>query len=422
MRILARARRSRDRRLRFDILRSSIQYRLYREEGLAQIRSRSGRERLVELFGLTVPVRSVFVSVMAAGTLLSGCASERAADNTPPLDPQQARALIDESLPPGVSDRTSWVADIYEGFTVQGLVPTRPNVCAVVAVIEQESSFRVNPPVPRLGAIAWKEIDSRAERVGVPAVLVHSALALHSSNGRTYSERIDAARTEKDLSDIYEDFVGSVPLGKRVFAEWNPVRTRGPMQVNIAFAEAYASVRPYPYPVKSSIADEVFTRRGSLYFGIAHLFAYQPPYDAYLYRFADFNAGQYASRNAAFQSAVSRASGTDVVTDGALLPHDGGAHGPGGTELALRTLAGRLDMSQDAIHGALEQGKTRDFERTQLYERVFALADRAAKRRLPRAIVPTIKLHGPKISRSLTTGWYAQRVNGRFQQCLGKVR
>ena len=369
---------------------------------------------------MTVSLRSVFVSVLAAGALLSGCASERPADNTPPLDPQQARVLIDESLPPGVADRTGWIDDIYEGFTVQGLVPTRPNVCAVVAVIGQESSFRVNPPVPRLGVIAWKEIDSRAEQVGVPAMLVHSALALRSPNGRTYGERIDVARTEKDLSDIYEDFIGSVPLGKRLFADWNPVRTRGPMQVNIAFAEAYASVRPYPYPVKSSIADEVFTRRGSLYFGIAHLFAYQPPYDDYLFRFADFNAGQYASRNAAFQSAVSRASGVALVTDGALLPHDGGAHGPGGTEQALRTLAARLDMSEDAVHSDLEQGKTRDFERTQLYERVFALADRAAKRRLPRAIVPTIKLHGPKISRRLTTSWYAHRVNGRFQQCLGK--
>jgi hypothetical protein len=385
-----------------------------------RIHSPTGQERLAEVFALTVPLRSVFLAVAAAAALLTGCASERRADNTPALAPEQVRAFIDESLPPGVSDRAGWVTDIYDGFTVQGLEPTRPNVCAVVAVIEQESNFHVNPLVPRLGAIAWKEIDSRAERAGVPAVLVHSALALHSPNGRTYSDRIDAAKTEKDLSDIYEDFIASVPLGKRLFADWNPVRTRGPMQVNIAFAEAYASARPYPYSVKSSIADEVFTRRGSLYFGIAHLFAYQPPYDEYLYRFADFNAGQYASRNAAFQSAVSRASGIALVTDGALLPHDNDSNGPGGTELALRALAARLEMSDGAIRSALQKGKTGEFERTQLYERVFALAERAAKRRLPRAVVPTIKLHGPKISRRLTTSWYAHRVDGRFERCLGR--
>jgi hypothetical protein len=55
-----------------------------------------------------------------------------------------------------------------------------------------------------------------------------------------------------------------------------------------------------------------------------------------------------------------------------------------------------------------------------VYERVFALAERVAKRPLPRAIVPSIKLHGPKISRSLTTSWYAHRVDGRFERCLGK--
>jgi Protein of unknown function (DUF1615) len=75
-------------------------------------------------------------------------------------------------------------------------------------------------------------------------------------------------------------------------------------------------------------------------------------------------------------------------------------------------------MGDGAIHSALEQGKTADFERTQLYQRVFALADQAARRALPRALVPRIQLHGPKISRSLTTDWYAHRVDQRFKRCL----
>jgi hypothetical protein len=350
--------------------------------------------------------------------VLAGCASGRPEPSTgPALSPEQAREMINESLPQGVSDRPGWVSDIYTGFTVQALEPSRQNVCAVVAVIEQESNFHVNPAVPGLGPMAWKEVDSRAARAGVPRMLVHAALELRSPTGRTYSERIDAARTEKDLSDIYEDFIGAVPLGRKLFSDFNPIRTRGPMQVNVAFAESYASVRPYPYPVKTTIADELFSRRASLYFGIAHLFAYQPPYDDYVYRFADFNAGQYASRNAAFQNAVSRASGIALATDGALLSHESDI---GSTELALRSLAGRLDLSEGAIHSALEQGKSKDFERTQLYQRVFALAERVAKRPLPRAMVPSIKLHGPKISRKLTTSWYAHRVDGRFERCLGK--
>jgi hypothetical protein len=367
-------------------------------------------------------VRSLFGALAATGAaaallVLAGCASGRPETSAgPALSPEQARDVINESLPQGVSDRSGWVSDIYTGFTVQGLEPSRQNVCAVVAVIEQESNFHVNPAVPGLGPMAWKEIDTRAARAGVPRMLVHGALELRSPTGRTYSERIDAAKTEKDLSDLYEDFIGSVPLGRKLFSDYNPIRTRGPMQVNVAFADSYAAARPYPYPVKTTIADDLFSRRGSLYFGIAHLFAYQPPYDDYVYRFADFNAGQYASRNAAFQNAVSRASGISLATDGALLSHDNDVSS---TEQALRALAGRLDLSEGAIHSALEQGKSKDFEGTQLYRRVFALAERVAKRPLPRALIPTIELHGPKISRKLTTSWYAHRVEGRFERCLG---
>jgi hypothetical protein len=77
-----------------------------------------------------------------------------------------------------------------------------------------------------------------------------------------------------------------------------------------------------------------------------------------------------------------------------------------------------LNLSESAIHSALEQGKTREFERTSLYQRVFALAARTERRQPPAALVPRIKLHGPKLSRSLTTDWYAHRVDGRFKRCL----
>jgi hypothetical protein len=323
-------------------------------------------------------------------------------------------------MPRNVSDRAGWANDVYVGFFAQAIEPTHENICAVVAVVEQESSFHVNPVVPGLPTIAWQEIHKHAERAGVPWLVVYGALQLTSSDGRRYSDRIDSAKTEKDLSDIFEDFTGAVPMGRTLFAGWNPIRTRGPMQVNIAFLKQSAAAKAYPYPVKESLADEVFTRRGSLYFGIAHLLAYPASYDRYLYRFADYNAGQYASRNAAFQSAVSIASGIPLVPDGALLPHDGDAKDPGSTELAVRALAGRLNISESSIHSALEQAKNADFERTPLYQRVFALAEQAKGHSLPRALVPRIRLQGPKITRSLTTAWYAHRVNERFERCLNR--
>jgi hypothetical protein len=93
---------------------------------------------------------------------------------------------------------------------------------------------------------------------------------------------------------------------------------------------------------------------------------------------------------------------------------------PGSTELAVRALGKRLNLGDNAIHDALEQGKTAEFERTQLYRGIFALADRAQNRPLPRATIPRIQLHGPKIARSLTTEWYARRVDQRFKRCVDR--
>ncbi len=197
--------------------------------------------------------------LVALTAWLAGCAGTRSSA-PPPVQPDQARALIGAALPTSVLDRAGWTDDIYAAFTLQSIDPTRENICAAVAVIEQESSFRVDPVIPGLAAIAWREIDSRAEQAGVPQLLVHGALKLPSHTGLSYSERIDAAKTEKDLSEIFEDFIGAVPMGRTLFADYNPVRTRGPMQVNVAFAKQYAAARPYPYPVNVSISDEVFSR------------------------------------------------------------------------------------------------------------------------------------------------------------------
>jgi hypothetical protein len=350
--------------------------------------------------------------------LLCGCAGDQL-KSAPPVKPADAKALIEQSLPRTVRDRPGWATDMYAAFTALTVSPSSENVCAVIAVIEQESGFRVDPVVPGLGSIARKEIDSRAARAHVPQMIVDGILQLKSSDGRSYGERIDAARTEKDLSDAYEDLIAKVPMGQTLFAERNPIRTRGPMQVNVAFAEQFSSAAPYPYPIKTSIADELFTRRGSVYFGVAHLLDYRAPYDQYLYRFADFNAGQYASRNAALQNAASVASGIPLITDGALLPHDADVNNPGATELALRTLAAQLKLSNGAIHAALAEGKSKAFESTPLYQRVFALAESRSGQPLPRAVVPRIKIVGPKIKRNLTTDWYAHRVDDRFKRCLG---
>lgn len=364
----------------------------------------------------TTPVLAAFA---IAAMLLAGCtAPQRSAA---PRRPEDVRAQIVRLLPPRTPDRAGWAVDIYAAFAALRIEPSTRNLCAALAVTEQESGFHVDPVVPGLAQIARDEIDRRAGQHHIPALLVHAALLFTSPNGKSYDERIAQVRTEQDMSRIYEDFIGSVPLGKRLFENDNPVHTAGPMQVSIAYAEqqVHGHPYPYPYPKGDSIRHEVFTRRGGMYFGIAHLLGYPAAYPQMLYRFADFNAGVYASRNAAFQQAVSLASGIPIALDGDLLRYDGGHDGA--TELAARTLGQSLDLSDAQIHRALGQGDSEDFEKTDLYQRMFALAEKIERRPLPRAMIPRIALAGPKITHKLTTDWYANRVNQRYLRCLAKA-
>src|SRR6185369_9399298 len=111
--------------------------------------------------------------------------------------------------------------------------------------------------------------------------------------------------------------------------------------------------------VASDVRHEVFSRRGGVYFGVAHLLDYPAPYTRQLYRFADYNAGRYASRNAAFQSAVTQSSGIPLDLDGDLLHYVSGqpAREPGSTELATRVLARRIDLDNEDIRRDLLREK-----------------------------------------------------------------
>lgn len=340
----------------------------------------------------------------------------------PVVDPDAVRAEIERLLPAKAENRSGWAGDIFTAFESLELPPTSEHICAVIAVTDQESNLVTDPIVPGLPDIARREIETRAASLGIPKLVVGLALKVKSPDGTSYSDRLDRVRTEKDLSEIFEDFTGRVPLGEQLFGKLNPVRTGGPMQVSIDFAEQQAKKKRYPYPIARNIRGEVFTRRGGLYFGIAHLLDYPANYDDMLYRFADFNAGHYASRNVAFQSALSSASGKPLALDGDLLIRGSDASTPSKTELAVRSLASRLELDDKQIRDDLERQDDAAFEETRTYTRVFALAEKSKGRNLPRAMVPQIKLQSPKITRNLTTEWFARRVDQRYDGCLARAR
>jgi len=344
--------------------------------------------------------------------LLQGCVGRR--EEEPEADPAKVRAQLLRLLPAQAKDREGWAKDILQAFEAQRIAPSKSNLCAVLAVTEQESTFSADPQVPNLGRIAREEIDRRAARMHVPRLLVDGALNTTSGNGKTYQQRLLAVRSEKELSALFDEFIARLPLGKSLLGGLNPVHTGGPMQVSIEFAEQHA--KGYPYAYDGTIRQEVFTRRGGMYFGIAHLLGYPANYERQLYRFADFNAGWYASRNAAFQAALSKATGTRLALDGDLIAP--GSIMPGSTEQAARKLGVKLGLRNTQIRSQLEKGDRLAFEDSKLYSGVFALADAAAGKPVPRAVLPGIELKSPKITRKLTTAWFAGRVDERYQRCM----
>jgi len=341
----------------------------------------------------------------------------------PPQTEAEAKAMVSRLIPATAKDRAGWASDLHAVFVKLGF-PQAPEIyCAAIAVIEQESSWQTDPVVPGLPAIVWKELEQRGARYGVPLLLIKAALLKTSPDGRSYIQRIDALKTEKQLNGLFQDMINELPFGKQLFADYNPVRTGGPMQVSIAFAEDYVRDKPYPWPLKTTVRDEVFTRRGGLYFGSAILLDYPAPYDNVLYRFADFNAGRYSSRNAAFQAALGRLTGKSLALDGDLLRYAKGraVEEASSVELAARSLGNRLQMKPGDIRRDLLLEKSAEFGQSPLFRRIFTLAEQSAGQPVPRQAMPQIDLKSPKITRQLTTDWFARRVEGRYRTCLTRT-
>lgn len=374
---------------------------------------------------MSVCAPRLFATTMTllAGCILAGCTTTKTTTTakgpgsttaSEAEKPQDVVSIVRQKMPASVKDRDEWAKDLATTFSSQGIDPTLENICSVLAVTQQESNYQADPGVAGLNKIAWKEIDRRAARLHIPQVLVHTALKIESPNGKSYSERLDKVRTEKQLSEIFDDFIGTVPMGQTLFGSYNPVHTGGPMQISIAFAEKHT--KGYPWTMSGTVRQEVFTRRGGLWFGTYHLLNYPANYSAPIFRFADFNAGWYASRNAAFQNAVSKATGIKLALDGDVILYNSSE--AGSTELAVRKLGAKLGMSDRDIHRQLATGDSLAFEKTSLYQNVYRLAEQKTGKTLPREMLPGIQLESPKITRNLTTAWFAKRVDDRRAQCM----
>ena len=118
------------------------------------------RRRLPTLFGLGCMVAA-----------LAAC------DGARPRTPDEVHAALLRKLPATLHDREGWARDVQAAFAALEIEPSDANLCAALAVVEQESTYRADPPVPGLGRIALAEIKRRAAARHVPAFAVDAALA-----------------------------------------------------------------------------------------------------------------------------------------------------------------------------------------------------------------------------------------------------
>ncbi len=378
--------------------------------------------------------------IALALALLSGCAHRRAAPAEPlppPVTPEQAQRL----MPPDVKDRAGWAEDVLAALDAHKQYPSVEAVCAVFAVIEQESGFQANPQVAGLSRIVRQRLDAYAEKLGPLGPPALSALLGGQAPGqsKSFAQRLETVRTERDLDRIFRELleyydtefpvtyaaarVASSLFKSTRLEDLNPITTAGSMQVSVRFSEELAGDDER---ARRRVREELYTRGGGVYYGTARLLGYEAHYDQPLYRFADYNGGVYTSRNAALQEQVTALTGIDLVQDGDLLAYDKQGEPVDTDSNSLKALLAfrarhAPDLSERRVRKDAREEKTLAFEETDTWSAIKSAYQRVTGKAPAYAKLPTVVIRSPKLSGDRSTAWFAQSVNKRYQRCLGRA-
>jgi len=378
--------------------------------------------------------RAVALLVVSASVV--GCATT--ATPPPPSTPALEPGDVARLLPPKVKDKSAWADDIVVAIRLTGKVPTAERACAVVAVIEQESGFAPDPAVADLPRIVREGLDEKLAPLGPLAAPARDAILSARAPGddRTFEARINTLRTERDLDRFFRDVAaafraenpGSFAIanaltalaGRGGIAGLNPVTTAGSMQVKVDFARSLGERDGLD---DDAVRELLYTRGGGVRFGTARLIGYAAGYDDVVYRFADYNAGVYTARNAAFQTQLAELTGLDLVPDGDLLAWEGDGD-PKDIETqtlqALLAFGSAHGVSARTIRGDAKKEKTQAFEETTTWRAVREAWAKSHGRTPPYARIPEVALSSPKLSRPRTTAWFAENVKRRYLACRAR--
>jgi hypothetical protein len=397
-------------------------------------------------------VTSVSFVILAAAlpllALATGCGTIRTPSSATATAQAQPPAPLTASeiaalLPSQVRDRGGWSEAIANALGANQLPLDRTSACTVIAVIAQESGFDADPAVPGLAAIAAARIDHYKAKLGPFGEPLFDRLLSGRApdDARPFRERLARLRTERDADVLFRDLLAYYQVNHPALftaAEWagkltdldglaslNPITTAGSMQVSVRFAEEWAIARKGKTATSDSVRDALYTRPGGVYYGTARLLSYPAQYDRVLFRFADYNAGLYASRNAAVQAQLSRLTGRKLMLDGDLLSYDrsGKPHDEESeSERAVQAFAQRYapQLSVGAIRQDLLREKTIGFEGTETYRAIKTVAAQKLGDAAGYATLPQVAITSPKLKGTRSTAWYVQSVDRRYQTCIGK--
>jgi len=354
---------------------------------------------------------------------------------TPPLDPGLTPTQLTSFVRSDATDRAGWAADVHAALLSAGKIPDADHACQVLATIEQESGYEADPEVPGLSAIVLTELE--AEVNDTLGFLGPSALALlidvaPEGESQTFRDKLGEVSTERDLDLVFRQLVDfheakAPAVGKalrlvapRLEERLNPISTAGSMQVNVGYAQKHPASRDL---TREEVRDDLYTRAGGVRYGTLRLFEHEASYDDPIYRFADYNAGLYASRNAAFQDVLTDVTDASLAPDGDLLVYNKRGKPTGADSQTLLALmawrdAVAPDLGDAAVRRQAKKEKSRRFEQTALWSGVRATYTQKHGTEPPYARVPDVALDSPKLRGDWTTATFAERVKRRYRDCL----
>lgn len=372
--------------------------------------------------------------VCGVGLLLSTQATARAEGGDLTLIAAQKLAW---QIVPKQKNPDGWGKDIWFALDRNGITPSKSNFCAVAAVIEQESSFVANPEVKSIGRLAIEEATAKIAKLpllnGIARSVVFSFLENRPDPKKSYLRAIRTAKTERDLDLVARRIVYyllaeyanvavlNMPGMASVIEDVNPVKTIGAMQVSMSFVVSEVAAkqgRGLRLQEVWDLRDKLYSRSWGVHFGTRMLLRYRAGYSDRLYVFADYNAGRYSSRNAAFQKMLAMVTGQKISLDGDLLIYESGT--PAGRQSQTeRALAGiGSGLTEDQIRKDLLLEKRYDFHETVTYLVVAQRYHRRTGLRPLYETLPQIALRGPKQLKSMSTERFARKVKSRYERCM----